>query len=77
MGSGVGVFTDNEVKDLDDEDRKRLKEQIVHHLQTSEDIRRIVSEKPNLLPDFLASHTEIRDKLQEKARPLLERLKKK
>jgi len=73
MGSTVGVFKDAEVKGLDDKEKLLLKEHILHHIQTSAQIRRIISENPKLL----TGNSRIRKILRTKAGALHKRLKKK
>jgi ribosomal protein S13 len=70
MGSEVGVFDDDEVKGLTEQDKAILKEHIQHHIQTSPEIRRIISEKPKTLTEI----EEIRDILRRKAGKLQRRL---
>jgi hypothetical protein len=72
MGSPVGVFSDKEVEGLSDEDKALLKEHILSHIQTSAEIRRIVSAKPKLL----TGNKKIRNILRRKAGALQKRLKK-
>lgn len=72
MGSTVGVFGDNEVEELTEQDKTMLKEHILHHIQTSPDIRRIISENPKLLTE----NEDIRNILRRKANKLRNRLKK-
>ena len=73
MGNVVGVFDDEEVKALDDKDKALLKEHILHHIQTSAEIRRILHSDPKLL----TKHPEIRKALRKKAGSLQKRLTKK
>ena len=73
MGSTVGVFDDTEVEALDEKDKTILKEHILHHIQTSAEIRRIISANPKLL----TRHPRIRRILRTKAGTLHKRLQKK
>lgn len=77
MGDPVGVFTNNEVKPLSRKDRALLKEHAVQQLRTSEEIHRIVSSDPKLLPTLLKGHPRIRKILRKNLRPMLDRLHKK
>jgi len=77
MGSSVGVHTNADVKGLSDEEKALLKEHVLHHLQSSEEIRRIIINKKGALPGFLKKNKEIQKILKRKARPFLNRLKKK
>ena len=72
MGSEVGVFDDDEVEGLTEQDKAMLKEHILHYIQTSPEIRRIISEKPKTLTEIV----EIRDILRRKAGKLQRRLTK-
>ena len=49
MGSPVGVFSNNEVKGLSKKDIALLKAHVIHHIQTSADIRRILHSDRKLL----------------------------
>jgi hypothetical protein len=73
MGSPVGVFTDDEVKELTINEKNLLKEHIIQHIQTSAEIRRIISDDPKLL----TGNPKIRKILRRKAGKLQRRLKKK
>jgi hypothetical protein len=72
MGDTVGVFTDKEVSDLNSDERALLKQHILHHLQTSEEVQKILRTNPKLL----TGHPRIRKMLRSKARALKDRLKK-
>ena len=72
MGDPVGVFTDSEVKELDVREKILLKEHILHHIQTSAEIRRIISANPKLL----TKNPRVRAILRKKAGALHKRLKK-
>jgi hypothetical protein len=73
MGNVVGVFTDEEVTELDEKDKALLKEHILHHIQTSAEIRRILHSDPKIL----TRHPQIRNALRKKAGGLHKRLRKK
>jgi len=73
MGSTVGVFDDTEVEALDEKDKAILKEHILHHIQTSAEIRRIIHADPSIL----TKNPDIRRILRSKAGALHRRLKKK
>lgn len=70
MGSPVGVFTDDEVKNLTPEDKAMLKEHILRHIQTSKEILDIIDNNPNLL----TKDQGIKDILRKKAEKLRDRL---
>jgi translation initiation factor 2 alpha subunit (eIF-2alpha) len=72
MGSEVGVFDDDEVEELTKQDKKILKEHILHHIQTSPQIRGIISDKPKAVTGI----KKIRDVLRKKAGKLQRRLKR-
>jgi hypothetical protein len=73
MGNVVGVFTNIEVRELNEKDKALLKEHILHYIQTSAEIRRIISANPKLL----TRHPRIRRILRTKAGTLHKRLQKK
>jgi hypothetical protein len=73
MGNVVGVFTNIEVRELDEDDKALLKEHILHHIQTSAEIRRIIHANPKLV----TRNRRIRKILRTKAGALHKRLKKK
>jgi hypothetical protein len=72
MGSPVGVFSNEEVKGLTDDDIALLKRHVVQLIQTSPEIRDIIYADPKLV----TAHDPIREILRTKARALLDRLKK-
>jgi predicted ABC-class ATPase len=74
MGSTVGVHTDEEVQNLDANEKALLKDHILQHLSSSEDIRQIVSQD---LSGFMDKNPEIQKTLKEKSSALLNRLKQK
>ncbi len=49
MGSPVGVFSNKEVKGLSKKDIELLKAHVLHHIQTSPEIRRILHSDRTLL----------------------------
>jgi hypothetical protein len=73
MGDTVGVFSDDEVEELNDKDKALLKKHILHHIQTSAEILRIINANPKLL----TRDPGIRKALRTKAGTLHKRLKKK
>lgn len=73
MGSPVGVFTEEEVKELTSNEKKLLKEHIVQHMQTSPEVGRILSGNPKIL----TGNKKIRTVLRRKANKLRNRLRKK
>jgi hypothetical protein len=75
MGSTIGVYKDKEVEDLTDADKSLLKEHILNHIQTSPEIRRIVSANPRLLRK-LTKNPQINKVLRQKTGSLQKRLKK-
>src|SRR5207237_1408287 len=48
MGSGVGAFSESEVKHLSTSDRQKLRRLAVQHLQNSREIRAIMKTNPKL-----------------------------
>jgi len=73
MGNVVGVFTNIEVRELNEKDKALLKEHILHYIQTSAEIRRIIHADPSIL----TKNPDIRRILRSKAGALHRRLKKK
>jgi len=73
MGSVVGVFTDEEVRGLSKKDIALLRAHVVHHIQTSPEIRRIIYGDPKIV----TRHPKIRQILKREAAALHRRLKKK
>ena len=49
MGSPLGVFSNKEVKGLSKKDIALLKAHVLHHIQNSAEIRRILNADRNLL----------------------------
>jgi hypothetical protein len=76
MGSAVGVHSKDEVKDLTPDERALLKQHVLHHLQTSEEIQKIIGANPKLLK-ALTKDPKIKTLLRKKARPLYSRLNQK
>jgi hypothetical protein len=74
MGSTVGVFTDDQVTGLSDEDRALLKKSAIQHLLTSEEIRKIISAE-GVLPTLLKNHPDVHKILKDALDPVLNRLK--
>ena len=70
MGSPVGVFSNEEVKGLTDDDIALLKQHVVQLIQTCPEIRDIILEDPKLV----TRNERIREILRTKARALLDRL---
>jgi hypothetical protein len=73
MGSVVGVYTDKEVQGLSKEDIALLRRHVVHHIQTSAEIRRIIHDDPKIV----TIHPDIRAILRREAGALHKRLKEK
>jgi hypothetical protein len=73
MGSVVGVFTDKEVQGLSKKDIALLRAHVVHLIQTSAEIRRIIHDDPKIV----TRHPKIREILRREAGALHKRLKKK
>lgn len=69
----MGVFTDEEVADLSEEDKAILKAHIVHQIQTSPHIRQIIHNNPK----YVTNDPDARTILRREAGALRERLKKK
>lgn len=66
------IFTAQERKGLSEKDLAMLHEHVLHHIQTSQEIRRLISRQRK---EFVELHADIKKTLKRKARPLLERLK--
>lgn len=77
MGNPVGVFTDKEVQDLNNDERELLKEHVVHHFVTCQEIRDILNAEPTLLPTLLQKYPKIREILRDRADALRQRLQQK
>jgi hypothetical protein len=75
MGNPVGVNPEKDVKDLSKDDREMLKQHVMHQIQTSAEIHKIISADPKLLKT-LTKHRKINSILRRKAKPMLARLKK-
>jgi hypothetical protein len=75
MGITVGLYDEKELANVDETERKLLKEQAIQFL-SSDEVRKIISEKPDLLPEFLAKHYEIRQILRDRTKGLLDQFKK-
>lgn len=73
MGNVVGVFTDEEVQGLTEEDRAMLRKHIVQQIQTSLEIRNIIHNNPKLV----TNDQSIRTVLRREASDLHRRLKPK
>jgi hypothetical protein len=70
MGVPVGVFDDEEVKNLSEADKRLLKEYILGQIQTSEEVRRIIRDNPRIL----TVDPDVRTILRQKAGTLKDRL---
>jgi hypothetical protein len=75
MGSPVGVFTNKEVKRLSKKDIALLKAHVLHHIQTSPEIRRILEADRTLLRK-LTGDRRINRILRRKVAALKRRLEK-
>jgi hypothetical protein len=49
MGDQLGVFSDDEVQGLSDQEREQQKRRILQLLETNPDIRAIIAEDPRIL----------------------------
>jgi hypothetical protein len=76
MGSPVGVFSNAEVKGLSAKDIALLKAHVIHHIQTSPDIRRILHSDRKLLRK-LTRDPRINKILRREAAAMKKRLEKK
>jgi len=76
MGSPVGVFSNDEVKGLSKTDIALLKAHVIHHIQTSPDIRRILHSDRKLLRR-LTRDPRINRILRREAGAMKKRLEKK
>jgi hypothetical protein len=63
MGSGVGVFSEREVKHLSTSDRQKLRRHAVQHLQNSREIRALIKSNPKLFTNIKAVKGILRKKL--------------
>jgi hypothetical protein len=75
MGSQVGVFSKEEVKRLSKKDIALLKAYVLHLIQHSPEIRRILESDPKLLRG-LTRDQRINKILRKAASPLKKRLEK-
>jgi hypothetical protein len=75
MGSQVGVFSKEEVKGLSKKDIALLKAYVLHLIQHSPEIRRILHADPKLLRG-LTRDRRINRILRKEATPLKKRLEK-
>jgi hypothetical protein len=75
MGSQVGVFSKEEVKKLSKKDIALLKAYVLHLIQHSPEIRRILESDPKLLRG-LTKDQRINRILRKAAAPLKKRLEK-
>jgi hypothetical protein len=66
------IFTAEEKKGLSREDMAILHEHVLHHIQTSPEIRRLIAQRR---AEFVRIHPRIRNILRSKAEPLRQRLK--
>ena len=76
MGSPVGVFSNEEVKELSKADIALLKAHVLHHIQTSREIRQILSRDRTLLRK-LTRDSRINKVLRREAGALKKRLEEK
>jgi hypothetical protein len=63
MGSGVGAYSDSEVKHLSKSDRDKLRRHAVQHLQNSREIRAIMKSNPRLFTKIKEVKEILRKKL--------------
>jgi hypothetical protein len=75
MGSPVGVFSNKEVRRLSKKDIELLKAHVLHHIQTSPEIRRILEADRTLLRK-LTRDRRINRILRKKVAALKRRLEK-
>ncbi len=68
------IFTAQECKGLSKKDFAILHEHVLHHIQTSPEIRRLISQRRK---KFVQIHPSIKSELRSKVRPLLQRLNSK
>jgi hypothetical protein len=76
MGSPVGVFSNEEVKGLTAADIQLLKAHVIHHIQTSPEIRRILHADRKLLRK-LTTDKRINKILRKEAAAMKKRLERK
>ena len=73
MGNGVGTFREDEVEHLSPGDRAELKRHTLEQLQNSQEIRALISAKPELF----TSIKEVNEILRKNVNPVRERMPKK
>jgi hypothetical protein len=73
MGNEVGVYENNEVQDLTEEERKQLKKHTLDQLHASQDVRDIINNNPLLV----TKDPNINKALRAVLDPRLDRIKKK
>jgi hypothetical protein len=73
MGGVVGVLSEKEVKGLSKKDRAMLRAHVVHHIQTSPEIREVIHKTPKLV----TKHPRIRAILRREIGAMHRRLKQK
>jgi len=73
MGAAVGVLSKGQLKGLSKKDKAQLKEHVVHFIETSPEIRKIIDKNPKLV----TKNPRIRAILRREAGPMLEQLKRK
>jgi hypothetical protein len=66
------IYTVEEREGLSDKDRELLHQHVLHHIQTSQEIRKIISEQRK---KFVEMDSRIKEILRKKADPLRKRLK--
>jgi hypothetical protein len=77
MGNGVGVHSEDEVKNLTKEQRDQLKDEVIRHLRTSEEIHQILRSDPNIIETLTKSNTQLRDILKKGCSPTYSGFQKK
>ena len=71
MGNGVGVFTDEELEDLNENEHKMLRNFTFVQLLASKEVRDIVEKNPLLVTKIPEINKVLRDHLS----PMLNRMK--
>lgn len=74
MGNPVGTFSEDDVKDLDDESRQLLRDAAIGEIQTNPQIREILMNDPEVLKS-LTTNGKINPILRQKLTPVLNRFR--
>jgi hypothetical protein len=72
MGNEIGVYTDDDLKDLTPEQHEHLRRHTLHLLQNSQEVRDIIEKNPKLVTTDKSINAALRKVLD----PRLDRLKR-